>query len=298
MDPKNLLSNSPLILGMATVFGLIAPQLGAPLAFLIVPALVVTMTFSLQGISLNPKELGGDVKPGLIALAINYGLLSGLIILLAFLMSPHHEIFDGLIIMAAIPAAIAVVPFTYLLKGDSALSLVGEVIIYVASLGLAPLIAIAFIGADISIYRLLEALVLLIIVPLALSQAIRRCTACSQFPFTRPLVTLSLGLVTYLIIALNQQAIFTEPGIVVPVIAICFLRTFGSGLLAYFVWRKSPKKRVSYALFASFKNEGVTAAVAIALVSPLAALPAAFGSILELAFFIFLGRFLLNRASK
>jgi len=299
MDLKSILSNSPLVLGLATILGLAAPQLGAPLAFLIVPALIVAMTFALQSITLNPKRLKNDIKPGLSALAINYGLLSGTIIALAFLLAPNQDIFAGLVIMAAIPAAIAVVPFTYLLKGDSSLSLVGEVIIYVGSLAIAPIIAIAFLGTSIAIDRLLESLVLLIIVPLILSQLIRKWRCCDEFSFTKPAVALSIGLVTYIIIALNQEAIFSQPALVLPLLLICFLRTFVIGVLVYFVLKKAKKaERVSYALFASFKNEGVTAAVAIALVSPLAALPAAFGSILELAFFVFLGRFLLNRASK
>jgi predicted Na+-dependent transporter len=58
------------------------------------------------------------VLPVLVGLALNFGVNGGLVLALSALMAPGKAIFTGFVLVAAAPPAIAVVPFTALLRGD------------------------------------------------------------------------------------------------------------------------------------------------------------------------------------
>jgi predicted Na+-dependent transporter len=74
----------------------------------------------------------------------------------------------------------------------------------------------------------------------------------------------------------------------------CILRTFGSGLGTEFILRKAkvPKSsRITYVLFASYKNLGLTATLAIALFVPEVAIPATICIVFEVVWVLFIIRY-------
>src|SRR5947199_8781386 len=73
----------------------------------------------------------------LIAFAMSYLVLSGLILTFAIL-SPDPQIRNGWVLMAAVPPAIAVVPITSILKGDTRRPVITFALLYVLGLGLVP----------------------------------------------------------------------------------------------------------------------------------------------------------------
>ena len=147
------------------------------------------------------------------------------------------------------------------------------------------------VGFGVSVFDVLKALVLMIILPLLISRLCKRLPD-SIFSSSKSITNICLGLIAYTIIGLNQPTIFSDTISLFPLMIVNFLTTFGTGLSVYFTAKKLGVKYervVSYTLFAGFKNGGMTAAVAISLVSTAAALPAALHPIFTISLSLLLG---------
>src|SRR5256885_8414689 len=104
-------------------------------------ALILGMTFSLTEISISGISPREELKRFVVAFGMSYVVLSGLILSFAVL-SPDPQIRNGWVLMAAVPPAIAVVPITSILKGDTRRSLIALALLYVLGLGLVPAITL------------------------------------------------------------------------------------------------------------------------------------------------------------
>ena len=58
------------------------------------------------------------------------------------------EVWSGLVVIAAVPPAVAAVPWSHILGGDILLSLTGVLTMYLLALVLTPAIIILFLGVD------------------------------------------------------------------------------------------------------------------------------------------------------
>ncbi len=251
---------------------------------LVTPALMVMMAFSLTEVDLGRDiKSSGSLKSGFLGIIINYGLLSGLILLLSYSL-PDESLRNGFVIMAAVPPAVAVLPMTRILKGDMSLSFAGEILSYLASLLLMPLIIYLFVHqTGISPIYLLQISIVLILIPALASRLVRLIPINPVLP-----INLGFFLVTYTVIGLNQGALWTDGW---SVAWISIARTFAVGLAVFILARSAGLKSsqaISLTLLGSFKNLGLAAAVSLLLVGPAAGLPAAFCVLAETAFFILL----------
>jgi BASS family bile acid:Na+ symporter len=261
------------------ILGLCYPATANLLEPLITPALLLMMIFSMVEIDLLTR---GELKGALIGLGLNYLVLSSLIIGLSSFLG-DESLRQGFVVMAAVPPAVAVLPLTKLLKGDSCLSLYAETVCYLASLILMPGIIFAFTSrTDVSLSYISEISLLLILLPIIVSRFLRGYRLD-----TVPPINLGFFLVTYTVIGLNTQAIF---GDVTAVALIAFVRTFVIGAVVFSITSlagEEAEKRVSYTLLASFKNLGMAAAVSLILFGPKAGIPAAVCILAETSFYIF-----------
>ena len=287
----DLLRNSSLIFLISMLLGLVAPGMAPYMEQLIIPALLVMMSFSLREVDLRAK---GDLRGALVGFALNYGLLSGLIILLSYSLE-DEALRCGFIVMAAVPPAIAVLPFSRLLQGDVLLSLYSEAISYLASLVLMPGIIFLFTSkTGVNLGYVIEIAMLMILLPIIASRYLRRLKVDSVLP-----INLGFFVVNYTVIGLNSGAIFGDFGDITTVALIALARTVGIGIAVYLISSMmvvSLPKRISYTLFGSYKNLGMAAAVSLVLFGPEAALPSAVCVLAETGFYILLA-FARNHAS-
>jgi len=280
----DLIQNSTSVLILSVLLGLVLPGPAGATEALVTPALMVMMAFSLTEVDLGRDiKSSASLKRGFLGIIINYGLLSGLILLLSYSL-PDESLRHGFVIMAAVPPAVAVLPMTRILKGDMSLSFAGEILSYLASLLLMPLIIYLFVHqTGISPIYLLQISIVLILIPALASRLVRLLPINPVLP-----INLGFFLVTYTVIGLNQGALWTDGW---SVAWISIARTFAVGLavfiLARFAGLKS-SQAISLTLLGSFKNLGLAAAVSLLLVGPAAGLPAAFCVLAETAFFILL----------
>ncbi len=289
---RTLSKNINLIFLIAFLSGLLFGNHASSLKGYILPALVLIMSLSTTQITLSElihfKHYLRDI---LIVFSINYLLLSGIILLFNQWVIRDQDLYSGFVVMAAIPSAIAVLPFTYLLKGEMMVSLIGSASLYLLALGMAPLISFHFLEIGrIEPHRLISSLIQLILIPFIVSRILLKWkTYPSIKDHITPLVTLTFGFIIFIVIGINRSTFLGHFDILFTVSWIAFLRTFGTGHLVHLVSRIfgiDRKRRMSYVLFGSFKNLGLAAAISIYLFNERAAIPSAVSIPFEILFFI------------
>lgn len=291
-----LLENSSLVFTAAIVLALAGPSLAGDLQPFIVPALIVSMTLSMREVDVGLEGVKRSSKPLLYSLLLNYVFLTGLILLSAYLLVDDPAYLMGFVVMAAIPPAVAVVPFAYLLGGDFQAAAYAQLACYGASLLTAPALTLLFLGVQVDVAALMELLFLVIILPLMLSRAAAKMKD-RFFVHDRKIVNLCFFLITYSIIGLNQETLVSDTLSLAPVLLVLLLRTYGAATVIYFTHRNrvAVERNIVYTLFGSYKNGGMAAAVALTLLGSRAALPAGVSALFEMSMIVYLQRILYRK---
>jgi BASS family bile acid:Na+ symporter len=246
----------------------------------VLPLLALIMTLSLLGVSTaelrSPARLWSASWRGLL---LNYLALSGLVVLLAWLapLSPEHR--QGFLLIAAAPPAVAVIPFTEVLRGDRAFSLLALTGCYLAALAVMPAMFLLFWEVGVfDHWRLVQVLLLLVAAPLAASRLI---LAAGWGPALEPLrgvvTNWSFFVVCYSIVGLNAPAILSHPGVLAPIALVvgCASLVWGAALELGAAWAGVPAaRRASLVLLATLKNYGLAGGLALELLGGPASLPA------------------------
>jgi len=290
MRPARILESYPITMTSGLVLGLLLGGFPAYTKEISTAALAAAMTLSLTNITLSQTRGKDHIRHAGWALIINYGALTALI--LAIAMFFDADIRNGWILMAAAPSAISVVPFTTILGGRTSKALFSTAVNYGVALVLMPLLTLALIGSAVSVASLIAYILLLIVLPMALSRAVMRANLSKSA--NSSMLNVSMAVLIFAVAGANRSAFTGDLSIVAAISVACVARTFASGLATETILRsmKMPKaERISYVLFASYKNLGLTATLAIALFAPIVAVPATICIVFEVVWVIFLIRF-------
>lgn len=287
MQKINLLNSYALVVTISLILGLVTG--GSPIfqAEITIFVLAIMMMLSLSEIDFRSVFFKGIIGKTSVTLLLNYGLLTGLILTIS--LSFAGDIRSGWVLMAAVPSAIAVVPFSYMLKADTGLALMGTTTIYLIALLLAPSLTIAGIGQGIDSSRLIFTIIILIVIPIVFSRipSLKKIRSTTK----TPMINICFGVLVFIMTGANREAFSEETSMVFWVALASLLRTFGIGLsvlaILRFIKTESRTAKV-YILFSSYKNLGLTAALAMALISYEAAIPATICIPFELAWLILL----------
>jgi BASS family bile acid:Na+ symporter len=235
--------------------------------------LILAMLFSLTEISFRDVSPRDEARGFLTSVAMTYGVLSGLVLLYAFL-ETDPAVRSGWVLMAAVPPAVAVVPITSLLRGNVRGSLISEALLYLLGLVLVPLVTLAFLGLAVPVGDLVLQTLLLIGVPIIISRPLRRWKRIEETRTTA--VSVSFFVLVVAIAGSTRDALFGNLDLVAKLAVLAFLRTFGLGIALFvltFALRTSREGRVQALTFASFKNLGLTVVLAFSFFVPVASLP-------------------------
>lgn len=290
MGPTKVLESYSAMMALGLVLGIALGGFPVLTKEISMASLAILMTLSLSNVRLGEARSGGHAKDAIVALLLNYGLLTATILLLGSMFP--QDLWWGWVLMAAAPSAISVVPFTTIMGGRTSKALFSTSVNYVVALGLMPLISLALIGSAVSVESLVLSLVLLIVFPMALSRLMTRVKVERRTMSVA--MNLSFAVLIFAVAGSNRDAFFEELWIVAAISVACVARTFGTGLATEYVLkaRGTPKEdRIPHVLFASYKNLGLTATLAIALFEPIVAVPATIGIVFEVVWVIFLVRF-------
>ena len=252
-------------------------------------SLIMMMSLSLTSLRLRGLKLKDHSVPIRNAFLLSFVLSTGTTIAMSYLF--QGDIRDGWIIMAAVPSAVSIVPFTYLLKGDLESTLVSSASLYILALAVTPFITLMFMGTAVDVMTLLGYVGYLILLPMAISRVLRKVDI-------RPAQKSAAINVAFfvLIIAIagpNRQVFFGDQMILWELVLVAIVRIFSVGMLwNWYLERKTvPRaRRVPEVLFASYKNTGMAATLAIALIGPTAAVPATVCTLVDIVWLIFLSK--------
>ena len=256
-------------------------------------SLVVMLTLSLSSLDLKRMRIGPHVKGIRNALLLSFVLSTGITLAMAFLFD--GDLRQGWILEASVPAAVSVITFSYLWGGNTESSAVSLVVMYFVSLAFTPLVTLAFTGEAVSEVTLLYYIGMLIVLPMAFSQLVKRFITSTAL--RGMLINIAFFVLVVAVAGANRDVLLDVNPVLLALIAAAFVRIFGVGLVFYYCCKRkgiARKDLVTGTLFATYKNTGMAASLALVLIGPEAAVPAAVCMVVEVFWLIFAGKVLFS----
>ncbi len=289
----SLLRNRNFILSLALILGLVFGKGASMTQSLVLPALAFVMMLSMTGVKgdllRSPRKW---INPLITGLVMNYLVLGGLTLLLNSILIIDNSFNLGFILLATVPPAIGVIPFTGFLKGDVEFSIIAVLGCYLSAFIITPLALHFLLGfqGDLQI-KLLITMVQVIFVPLILSRFLIHLGIDAQISQVRsPLINWSFFLVIYTTVGLNQNVIANNPLSLLPSALLAFVTTFLLGTIldqGGRLFQIDPKKNICITLLGTSKNAGFAAGLALTLFNREAAIPMTVQTILMLTYIIY-----------
>jgi BASS family bile acid:Na+ symporter len=288
------LFNRNLILIGAIIVGLVFSGFANTLKDYNFYILAVVMTLSTTGISMKGMlPISKSIKNMSVAIFLGYFVFSSLLIVLSWFLLDNKYLFYGMVIIAASPPGVAVIPFTTILKGDMNYTMVGTLGTYLASVVLAPFIITLFSDSEgLDSMQLLIIMVKVILVPFLISRLLLFKPIYAVVEKTRGhLVDLGFALIIYTAVGLNRDVFFGNFEVLGLISLILLLMMFGLGTLYEWVARRlkiATPKSVSQKLLLTIKSSGFTASASMAIFGREAAIPSAVLAVLVLVYLLYL----------
>ncbi len=293
---SNLARNRNFILLLALVVGLLVGESGAVWTEpLVLPLLALVMTLSALNVTSDKfASAKNTARIVLFSILLNYVILGGAILLLARWISDDNQLWEGFVMLAIVPPAVAVVPFSYTLGGSVLFSLIGMTSTYLAALIIMPLALIYFFGLEsFDLLRLVLILGELVIAPLIVSRLLLYAKIERHIKrFQSPVINWSFFIVIFTIIGLNRQAFTTNFTVLFKVGIIAVIISFGLGhLIELFskLLKIRQETRVSAMILGTAKNYALAGGLSLSLLGDRAAIPASISVFFGILFMVWLG---------
>lgn len=291
MRARNIGSNLSIYMFVGFVLGLALGDPTGMSATLSMIALGIIMTLSMSDMVIGFGKAGSAIVEGLTPALMTFALLTPMYIVASFFFEGDLRL--GWMLTAAMPAAVAIAPYSNRMKGDLRLALRGEIAIYLIALALTPAIAIVALNATVEVIELLKILLLLIIAPLALSRIVRRARLKEK---TRgAAINITFLFFSLIVVGANRDIFLRDPATIAALAAVSFAVVFGLGLLVDRMLKcsESPRRK-TLTMFSTLKNTGLAIAVALSLNVPEMAVPPTMLLIFEMLWVIFLSSWKYN----
>ena len=291
-----LFRNRNFILILAIVLSLV---IGEPVASrtepLVLPLLALVMTLSAANITSREfTSLREMPRTILLSLFLNYIVLGGTILLLAWWLIDDKDLWTGFVVLATIPPAVAVVPFSYILGGNTLFSLIGMIGAYLAALIIMPTVMTLFLGTGFfDPVKLLITLGELILIPIVLSRVLLYTGLMKHIsPWRGTIVNWSFFIALFTIVGLNRQAFLGEFDTLIRIAIIAIAASFLLGYIIELVTRAlhvNHETSISMVLLGSLKNYGLASGILLTLFGERAAIPASICTVFGILHLVWLG---------
>jgi len=291
-----LFRNRNFILVLAIVLGLV---IGEPVATktepLVLPFLALVMTLSAANVTSREftslKEMPRAIS---LSLLLNYAVMGGITLLLAWWLISDKDLWAGFVVLATVPPAVAVLPFSHLLGGNTLFSLIGLTSAYLAALIIMPAVMALFLGTGFfDPVKLLTILGELIFIPIILSRVLLVTGLMKRIaPWRGTIVNWSFFVTLFTIVGLNRQAFFGDFATLIRIGVIAVAVSFVLGYIITLVTRALNVNRemsISLVLMGSLKNYGLASGILLTLFGERAAIPASICTVFGILHLVWLG---------
>jgi len=292
---KQIILNRNAILVLAVVAGIAIGDNAAHIKFLAFPALALTMTFSMTGIQTSHlRDYKHIYKPILAGILLNYILFTAVILVLAWWLMPTPELFYGFVVIAAAPPGVAIIPFSYILKGDAIYAIISVVSAFLASIFIAPIFVRIFASTTgVNSTDLFIMMLQLVVVPLIISRLLLWKKIYTRFivPIRGKVVDYGFALLIFIAVGLNREVFFSSPDILLKVGLAILVTIFGLGHLVNYIGTKlktNQPELLTQTMLVGIKSSGFSVFTAITLFGKEAAIPSAVFAVVVLIYLIFL----------
>lgn len=274
---------------VAVLFGGFPEVLGVKNSNISLLSLGIMMSLSLISLQFRGLDVRAHRGAMFRAFVLSFVVSSGVTIALAHLF--QGDLRDGWIMVAAVPSAVSVIPFTYMLRGRLEATLVSSAALYMVALLLTPLITLLFLGQAVSPTTVLWYVAVLILLPTVISRFLRPLNMKDE---TRHIIiNIAFAALVITVVGTNRGVFLGEPLVLISLLIVALARTFGVGIAYDVVARRcgvAREQRVPELLFATYKNTGMAAAMSMVLLGPAAAVPAAVLMSAEIPWLIYITR--------
>lgn len=290
---KTLFNRNFILIG-AIVIGLAFNQYATLLKDYNFYILAIVMTFSTTGISFRGMlPISKSLKTMGVSIFFGYFVFSTILLVLSWFLISNKYLFYGMVIIAASPPGVAVIPFTHILKGDMNYTMIGTVGTYLAAVFLAPLIISIFSGGEgLDSLQLLLIMVKIIVIPFLISRVLLWKPVYPLVEKARGrVVDFGFALIIYTAVGLNRSVFFGDFKVLAAISVILITTIFGLGMLHEWLSAKmgmAPPKAISQKLLLTIKSSGFTASASMAIFGREAAIPSAVLAVLVLVYLLYL----------
>ncbi len=287
---KKIVTDRNMLLVIALVLGILVPNYALLLKPYITILLAIVMSLSLSGLALKMlTPIKYTLKPLVMGVFLNH-ILFGVFIFLGSLFFYHDkEIFYGMIVIAATPPGVAIIPFTVKLKGDILNSIIGTFGAFIASVILAPLI-LSFVGdTDISPISIIKLMGYLIVIPFIVSRLLRLRMVLPIVEKSRgAIIDVGFAFIIYVSVGINSHVFNSDILLLSKIaIALLFVMVIVASIYSFIFNRKKEyPQRISQKLLFGIKSSGFAVVTSLDLFGDRAAIPATVMSVLVLLYLL------------
>lgn len=144
-----LLLQREVILFLSIILGLLGGQGAYLTEKMVLPALALIMTLATMSIPGSAfPEFKKFLLNSLAGIGMNYGLLTSFFLIFSYFFIADEALRTGFVLLAAVPPAVAVIPFSVMLNGHHNFALLSTIGCYLGALVITPLITVGFLGTS------------------------------------------------------------------------------------------------------------------------------------------------------
>ena len=269
MDAYGVISDLRVWIVCALALSLVLDTVDIPSSELIVVALMIQMTLSMDGLRFSKDDISEQRNGMLFSMLLCYGVNTLITLAIGALFIPFYTpMWYGWVLLASMPCAISVVTAAVLMRGDLKVAVVAVASTYVAGILVAPLVSFTLIGDAVNPLEILKYIVLFIVVPAIITVPLRRLRLSSRMKV--PVIDLMMAIMLFLSVNANRGYLVSYPDVFLVVIAAVILRLVALIAVSRIIMRRLRVRRGSvpvYHVLCVWKNTGLSVSMCMILLS-------------------------------
>ncbi|MBR4227435.1 MAG: hypothetical protein IKR86_11920 [Candidatus Methanomethylophilaceae archaeon] len=269
MDAYGVISDLRVWIVCALALSLVLDTVDIPSSELIVVALMIQMTLSMDGLRFSKDDISEQRNGMLFSMLLCYGVNTLITLAIGAMFIPFYApMWYGWVLLASMPCAISVVTAAVLMRGDLNVAVVAVASTYVAGILVAPLVSFTLIGDAVNPLEILKYIVLFIVVPAIITIPLRRLRLSSRMKV--PVIDLMMAIMLFLSVNANHGYLVSYPDVFLVVIAAVILRLVALIAVSRIIMRRLRVRRGSvpvYHVLCVWKNTGLSVSMCMILLS-------------------------------